>query len=60
MAMVIKSIEIDTTTDLRGVADGYAELDSEGKVPVTQLPAIIKRESRIDLVPLESEVVFSS
>jgi len=57
--MVIKSFDIDTTA-AKGVADGYAELDSNGKLPADQLPTTVKRETHITLVPLETGVTFSS
>lgn len=57
--MALKSIEMDTT-NTKGADDGYAELDSDGKVPIAQLPPIIKRETHIVLVHSESGTAFSS
>lgn len=57
--MSLKSIEMDTTST-KGAAGGYAELDSDGKVTSTQLPAIIKRETHIVLVHSNSGMAFSS
>ncbi len=53
-------ILIIKTIDNKGVANGIAELDSDGKLPEDQLPETIKRETHITLVPLSSEVTFSS
>ena len=57
--MTTKIITIETTSS-KGVANGVAELDSDGKLPEDQLPETVKRETHITLVPLSSEVTFSS
>ena len=57
--MTTKIITI-VSTDSKGIANGVAELDSDGKLPEDQLPETVKRETHITLVPLSSEVTFSS